>query len=163
MPNYVSNTLHIYGDTDVLNRIREELASEDRCIDFDKVIPMPPHSDTFFADGDISIEVQEQYGDNNWYDWSIANWGTKWNSLDSHIEGYADDGILTYVFDTAWTTPAPVAQAISSKYSVAVDLLYMGEEYGYNCGILEFDTQGNQIRSEHYDTDGEDFIERYFG
>lgn len=42
-------------------------------IDFNKVIPMPEH---IFRD----MAEREKYGKDNWYNWSIAHWGTIWNS-----------------------------------------------------------------------------------
>jgi len=46
-----------------------------------------------------SEELKEKYGADNWYDWCIYNWGTKWGCYDSQI----DDGV--YDFVTAWCPP----------------------------------------------------------
>lgn len=43
----------------------------------------------------------EKYGHFNWYDWSIANWGTKWNA---YHQGFNSANSLT--FATAWS-PIP--------------------------------------------------------
>ena len=48
-------------------------------IDFNKIVPMP---DTVFK-GNLGAEERNIYGTNNWLDWSLENWNTKWNAYDS--------------------------------------------------------------------------------
>jgi len=50
-------------------------------------------------------------GHRDWYSWSTANWGTKWNALRVEI----DDASIAYgsveiTFETAWCAPVPVLQ-----------------------------------------------------
>jgi len=47
---------------------------------------------------------KEKFGYANWYDWQIANWGTKW---DARVEDFQDDDpkeVYIY-FETAWSPP----------------------------------------------------------
>ena len=51
----------------------------------------------------------------NWYDWSIENWGTKWNACGTvPVErlSYGNYQTLTYCFDTAWDTPREIITAL---------------------------------------------------
>lgn len=57
------------------------------------------------------IEVQEKYGFDNWYDWRVANWGTKWNAANSQ---FIDD-CNTIQFDTAWAIPYPIISKIADE------------------------------------------------
>lgn len=42
----------------------------------------------------------------NWYEWCIANWGTKWDvSTNKESVVVDDNGVLTVSFDTAWGPP----------------------------------------------------------
>lgn len=52
-------------------------------------------------------------GYTNWYDWSVVNWGTKWNtySCSRNTDGIPD-GSLSYRFDTAWNAPTPIMHAL---------------------------------------------------
>ena len=47
----------------------------------------------------------------DWYDWSIANWGTKWNAYDH--QRLTDSAIY---FETAWSAPTPVLEAMAAKF-----------------------------------------------
>jgi hypothetical protein len=42
----------------------------------------------------------------NWYEWNVSNWGTKWDVFldDTSIERI-DDETLSLTFDTAWSPP----------------------------------------------------------
>lgn len=91
MPNHVTNKLTIYGDE---NKIKECLSAikgiwkdypkeNNRRIDFNKIIPMPEeikNTQSPNRDEKQAKELIKKYGYADWYDWSIANWGTKWNA-----------------------------------------------------------------------------------
>lgn len=137
MPNWCTNELTITGDTeDIKAFIQDNLGEiEDNpddlyysppVLDFSKAVPMP---DTVFQ-GDLGKAEREKYGTNNWYDWSIENWGTKWNV--SHIEPHVDVKVsndfdpydywkfdeqkATLTFDTAWSPPLPWLEVAATKY-----------------------------------------------
>ena len=48
------------------------------------------------------------YGAKNWYDWCVANWGTKWDisGRDNGAPAVSDDGrSVRFAFDSAWSPP----------------------------------------------------------
>ena len=107
-----------------LRKKLEHLKAKDKSyftnvFDFNAVIPMPPHSETFFAKGCLGNEDRLKYGKNNWYDWSIKNWGTKWNSCETRLEDEEED-FLEYTFNTAWAEPVPVIAELARKFGVKV-------------------------------------------
>jgi hypothetical protein len=51
----------------------------------------------------------------DWYEWSCANWGTKWNSLSFGIDESRDE-ILRFHFDTAWSFPTPIFQKLATMF-----------------------------------------------
>lgn len=61
----------------------------------------------------LNLEAQikhniSAYGFANWYDWRVANWGTKWDiGLDSDLDNRAkiDNGSFTVSFCSAWSPP----------------------------------------------------------
>lgn len=59
------------------------------------------------AKGAASWLALAKHGHKDWYSWSIANWGTKWNSYSLRIVQQAEnEGEI--VFETAWSVPHPV-------------------------------------------------------
>ena len=57
------------------------------------------------------LEYHNKYGYKDWYDWSVANWGTKWDACNSRIIN--NDEIY---FDTAWNEAEPIHKKLSEKY-----------------------------------------------
>ncbi len=135
MPNWVTNRLTITADDDTLKRIIAEVRNGDKSFDFEKVIPMPEN----IYRGDLGPEERKTYGNNNWYYWSIANWGTKWNACQNEDGDIIEifNGTLVYEFDTAWSAPYPVVQRLSEKYTCVCTLEYFDEDFGCNCGCYE--------------------------
>lgn len=81
--------------------------------DFKKVMPQPKGLD-------------------NWYQWNINNWGTKWNSQE--IVKHAWN---IYEFDTAWASVPNIIDKMSEKHpNVKIILEYSDEDFGNNCGII---------------------------
>lgn len=95
MPNNTANKLKFthFGNTGILNDIESFLDSNDRELDFDKLIPL-----------------------NGEWTASLANekWGTKWNSYD--VKKIRDENTLVYFFETAWNYPQPILDLIFDKF-----------------------------------------------
>ena len=86
-------------------------------IDFEKIVPGRPNTEG-----------------EDWYDWSIANWGTKWNAYD--IEKIDDNTLL---FNTAWSMPQPVIIKLSEMFpDVVFKIKWADEDTGSNCGELHY-------------------------
>lgn len=62
-------------------------------------------------------ELKKKFGYQSWYDWRIANWGTKWDITDVYSNGYEDDeNSVEYSFSTAWSPPTNFFKTIASNY-----------------------------------------------
>jgi hypothetical protein len=83
--------------------------------------------------GKQALENLDKHGFKDWYSWSVANWGTKWNA---YSISEVDDKIM---FDTAWSTPFPVIEKLSSMFpNVQITLEFADEDFGHNCGEIVF-------------------------
>lgn len=118
MPNWVTNRIVFHGNQENIDRVLQYIKGNGSMIDFNKIIPMP---DNIYR-GDLGKRERELYGLNNWYDWSVANWGTKWNAQHSSLNNKN-----TLWFDTAWSCPIPVLNKLAEKSSVR---LLIGGENG---------------------------------
>ena len=77
-----------------------------------------------------------QYGAPTWYEWSIKNWGTKWNAygLDTY-ENEVTDSNPTLSFQTAWSAPHPILAKLAEMYpEVSFEHTWADEDIGQNCG-----------------------------
>jgi hypothetical protein len=69
--------------------------------------------------GEAAITAHRQTGFYDWYDWSIANWGTKWNSYHFSIDNDdVGDDKLSFRFDTAWGFPSPIFEKLAGMFPV---------------------------------------------
>ena len=119
MPNWTSNNVLFVGKENQLKKLQTMLKSDDNEFDFNNVIPMPNElSDTVSGSENAKPEWQKKrsqeliskYGADNWYSWSIENWGTKWNACDVTVE--QNKNVLNYTFDTAWDAPREIVRAL---------------------------------------------------
>jgi hypothetical protein len=63
----------------------------------------------------IALDNLEAYGHADWYDWSVTNWGTKWNAYDYRVVS-EELGYWEFVFDTAWSVPEPVLYQLAEMF-----------------------------------------------
>jgi hypothetical protein len=134
MPNYVTNTLRIDGvsaerATEILDAVKDDALGRGS-MDFNKIISMPDH----IFRGNLGQKEREIYGKNNWYDWSCANWGTKWNAA-NHTDEPVAEGTTSTRFDTAWSYPEPAMQRLSEMFPDARFFCrWADEDIGANVG-----------------------------
>lgn len=140
MPNHVTNILRVSGDPEQVRAMFEAIKDDKiglGSIDFNKVIPMPAH----IFRGNLGMAEREKYGKDNWYDWSIANWGTKWNSYgyDAEYTPKKFDG-EHIEFQTAWSRADPVIHTLAEQYpDLSFEYMWADEDFGYNTGKKEYE------------------------
>ncbi len=94
---------------------------------------------SLFALGKQCCSNIEKYGYANWYDWRIANWGTKWNAYETFVDWDAHQ----IFFQTAWSAPEPVIHALHEAFpGVEFEWLYADEDCGHNIGIAVSENGG---------------------
>ena len=115
MPNWCENELSIGGDRADLRRFRKEAKGGDTALSLNKLYPMPRElEDTQAPSAKPNERLLEKYGADNWYDWRIKNWGTKWDVEAKLAE--KGDGWLVYRFDSAWSPPIAWLEKVARDY-----------------------------------------------
>jgi hypothetical protein len=86
-------------------------------------------------DGQQYCENTRKHGCATWYEWSIKNWGTKWNAYGfDHLQAY-EEGSDTIFFQTAWSGSPQILRKISELYpNVTLHYRWADENIGYNVG-----------------------------
>lgn len=132
MPNHVTNVISFSGDKSRISAMLKEIQNDEHgigSVDFEKILPMP---DTVY-NGSLGIRERELYGENNWYDWRIGNWGTKWNSYGYTENTTFQDGKIKFL--TAWSAPHPILQKLSEMFpGVKMEHEWADEDIGMNYG-----------------------------
>jgi len=111
MPNWCNNTITLSGPKDKVKAIFDKAKADDRLLD--QLYPMPAAlretTSPTPQEGQAGYKGPQPVVDgyDNWYDWAVNNWGTKWDvdleGLEFREEG--DTGIIQGWFDSAWSPP----------------------------------------------------------
>ena len=154
MPNYVRNRLKIVPkDYTKAEEIEDKLSGIDTdgqsaVFTFQSIIPMPEN----IYKGDVGEKEMEMYGNDNWYDWSVEHWGTKWDAINSCVSVNHSNGEISVWFETAWACPEPVIEELARLYpDTLIRLEYADEDYGYNCGVIT-GKDGKITKQDYSDT-----------
>ena len=127
MPNWCSNEVQIDGSKEDIAKFKEECFTDHKgesVLDFSKVLPEPdydkPKKDGTHNDG-VQTELHSVMPD--WWTWRNDNWGTKWNLVPNHdgdLTAYMtiedSEDFIQLEFDTAWSPPNGIYEAITEKY-----------------------------------------------
>lgn len=147
MPNWCENVATFTGPREKLDELVE--AAGNNAL-LNAIRPMP--EDVFR--GPVGSEEREKYGDRNWYDWSIAHWGTKWDVSDCSVAD--DDQSVTFYFQSAWSPPIE-AYAYAEEQGLGVKAMYC--EPG--CNFLgRYDEDGENTTT--FDDCNDDELRAYF-
>lgn len=191
MPNWCSNTLIVSGDEKQLKDFVEKSlvkadnnSPNDFDFTFEGLYPTPKElvevvAPPMWRGDETDTEGKEayqkhlaeligKYGHDNWYDWRVENWSTKWDCAESYISvDNTDTFIVSY--DTAWSPNINWMKYVSELYpDLHFELQYMetgcsfcgvatceNGEVNDNEGEIEYTDQWG--REVYYDSE----IERY--
>lgn len=91
------------------------------------------HEDELLELGNKQVSNLKEYGAINWYEWSINNWGTKWNASNFEVL----DDYTAICFETAWNPAIPVVLEISRQNpNIKFAYLYSDEAIGSHVGYM---------------------------
>ena len=140
MPNWCNNNIEITGPIDKIKALWDATQAEDGGL-LNAMVPMPV---------ELKDTVKGSNGDAvNWYDWSVTNWGTKW---DVELEGleYTDNGdgtaTISGYFDSAW---APPIEAYNRFLEANEDCSLTGSYYEMGCDFAGFYDNGDDEHLEN--------------
>jgi hypothetical protein len=145
MPNWCSNHITVRGtDPVAIKRLADAFDAGEFC---GTIVPMPEElniTSGFLGSGDEQKELEaksaanlEKHGYANWYDFNVANWGTKWEIGGNGTEAERDEDGLGFSapFESAWSPPVGVCEALVEQ-GFEVVLYYYEPGMGY-CGKFE--------------------------
>ena len=135
MANYCFNRLAFESPED-LEKARclfegKDINGEDKDFTFNVLVPMPPE----IFRGDIGTD--RIHDPTAWYQWSLDNWGTKWDA--TQIQFDCD----TIDFVTMWSEPALWLKVLAERL----------EAIGVQGAVLRYAVEGG-FGSGWYDLDG---------
>ena len=160
MPNWCYNKVIFSGTPNEITTLMEFVKEEETDFSFNAIIPMPSELRTiaspvraFKTKAEVNAYNAQQpvpnfeigkaithakhkallkkYGHAEWYNWSIANWGCKWDINPTEIEMSDDSGhgCVSYSFDTPWGPPEGVYLAMTEQFP-EVDISWFYDEPG---------------------------------
>jgi hypothetical protein len=137
MPNHIATILRVSGPQNSVEEfcekakkveVDEDGRAKETCLSADALFPMPAELDTskggppspFSGTEQLRGELLEKCGYDNWYDWCIANWGTKWGFYDiSESPDITETSIGTtaeYRYMTAWSPATKLFLKVSRMF-----------------------------------------------
>lgn len=154
MPNWCNNTITLSGPKDKITNIYNKAKESGEFLD--QLYPMPDELNITAGrvgadDEPEQIELVakqkanlEKYGHEDWYNWRIANWQTKWDVDAENLELSKDGTTITGWFDSAWSPPI-------GAYS---EFLRNNED----CSIQSYYYEGGMDFGGYYDNGADDCI-----
>ncbi len=148
MPNHVYSSMTITGEVAAIKTFAEKHFDGGQ-LDLSSFVAMPkelkgtvspshpPHNGSGIEITEYERKCKsliEKYGFDNWYDWCIENWGTKWNTYDGDVD--VMDDTIACTFQTAWGLPEPIFVVMGKMYPTLEFNLECVEEGGFFSGTL---------------------------
>lgn len=158
MPNWCNNDLVLsHKDSKMIDRAIAAFNEEKF---FNEFVPRPIALDSddnlWKVNPEYFMELQElkkqlnikHYGYPSWYEWNLANWGTKWDSGgQDHIINRISENKIECSFDTAWSPPIDFYKRMA-ELGFEIDAQY------YECGMMFcgsfYYTSEDGISDDHY-------------
>lgn len=132
MPNFVNNKIQIGGPIHTIKQLWQDYNAKPTDDDslLNAMIPMP--------------ESERE----NWYNWRLHNWGTKWDAIDAQLE-FTDNGDGTaYIrgsFETAWSPPHDAYERYIVKTKMMPDIYIISFCHECDMGLVGYWIHSNHI------------------
>lgn len=150
MPNHIINRITLIDATEKeIEEFKAKYFNDEEEFDFEKVIATPAElratKESTTTPKKVYDTNKNKYGFRSWYDWRLANWGTKWNSY--YNEGWEGN---SFKFQTAWSCPFEIVMELSKQNPhLHFQIEFACEFIGEYVGVYEF-KNGEAIKQNRY-------------
>ena len=159
MPNWCNNTFKLIGPPQKVNALYKKFKDTNQVLN--TMYPMPEEladSEKYPATGEKRPHLQKKYGVNDWYEWCVSNWSTKWDVDAENLEYREEDdggstvGIIEGWFDSAWSPPIGVYDYfLGHNEDISIQSFYY--EGGCDFGGEYFDGSDDMVTPSDYNAD----------
>lgn len=137
MPNWCSNTARITAPEPVIQELRARIEAT-QC----------PSGSVMPGILDLMVPEPRDIGD-GWYDWRVANWGTKWEISHIDVLDESEPDAIELGFESAWAPPLEAFRAWAERDGrVTYRIDYIEEGVGF-VGRETYD--GERWDEQHFD------------
>ena len=144
--NTPSTRIHDNWDTSTMSMVKKQTLYSSPVFSFWNIIK-PTDMEAYPNQPATYTKNTLDFEGNDWYNWNIRNWGTKWDVAvsndnkhpDTYIEGpvaNGDNSVVYYTFNTAWGIADKALTNLSLQYPDLLFTLGYEEETGWG-GELE--------------------------
>lgn len=170
MPNWCANAVVIeateHEGAQMIRRLDTHLKEGGELISF--FLPIPPELNdprTGSFGGDDADEkdalrksLLEKYGYSGWYDWCLAEWGTKWDAKPDDF--FLDGDSMEIYFDTAWSPPIKFYTELFERFNFEVNATFVEQGANYIGYYVNGDYQVEDFIYDGLDYDDDDYCEK---
>jgi hypothetical protein len=182
MPNWCYNKLVVKSNGD-LNEFRRfmEQGRKKESLDGEEInvwgisnyLPTPEELLTESKNDLEKENLKNTFGFDNWRDWRIFNWGTKWDCDNLGYDSFSDEETIFEVeFESAWTPPTEFLINVSIMFpslSFQLDFIEPGMSFAGTtyinkglfidlCSDPVYKNEDGEIIVVEYDADSEKYI-----
>jgi hypothetical protein len=132
MPNHVYNTLTATGTPEAINAFKEKAQHDERELSYWNFVTPPQEaidSGEYWATHGFVAGEASGHTPNNWYNFNVREWDTKWDTYDLHVESAPRSFYAT--FSSAWSPPIAVFRAIAEQHPELTFDFSWEEEQGW--------------------------------
>lgn len=120
MPNWCYNHLEVYEDKKTIKKIsdwyKKYESNKTKVGLFGLFYPLPKAlRDSTFPVSKSNTTLKKKFGADNWYEWSLANWGVKWDASEVELLDERATG-LSLRFQTPWGPPIEFYEKLKKDF-----------------------------------------------
>ena len=190
MPNWCNNNISITGPNSVIDKIEkivkeESNNAENGLLQF--FHPMPKELLETEAGPVAKTKKEKQarqarkleFGAENWYDWRVNNWGTKWEVCEFYgvdrqylTEQSEGESTISFAFSSAWAPPIGAYEQFLSDnndcslkayyYEGGCDFMGVWDNGDDRCYTIS-DTAPEGSKDKFWDTEEGEMLDEMFG
>lgn len=144
MCNWCNNIITIIGKDELIKEVFDKYKSENKVLDYAKIIPIPD---------DIVRHKEAEFLSSEEYKWRCDNWGVKWNMSKEAILTL-ENGKAELEFDSPNSTIIPIIKRLGELYpELTFNLNY---DEGGLCFRGEFEMKEGVVSLDEYEEYGSD-------